>query len=69
MSDILESVRVVDKPTAIEAAGVSESTWERMEKRGETPPVTKVSARRIGYRLIDLQKWLDARRVVHESTA
>jgi predicted DNA-binding transcriptional regulator AlpA len=58
-----DSVRVVDEPTAIKLVGVSPRTWDRMRARGETPPVTKLSARRIGYRVSDLAKWLDARRV------
>jgi predicted DNA-binding transcriptional regulator AlpA len=57
-----DSVRVIDRAQAIEAVGLSWNTWERMEERGETPPVTKLSKRRIGYRVVDLQKWLDARR-------
>ena len=63
MSDAFESVRVVDEPTAIELTGVSPRAWDRMRARGETPPVTKLSARRIGYRLSDLKAWLDARRL------
>jgi len=63
MSDAFESVRVVDKPTAWELAGVSRRTWQRMEARGETPPVTQVSPNRVGYRLCDLKAWLDARRM------
>jgi predicted DNA-binding transcriptional regulator AlpA len=58
-----ESVKVVDEPTAIELVGVSARTWDRMRARGETPPVTQLSARRIGYRISDLRKWLDARRI------
>jgi hypothetical protein len=34
-----------------------------MRARGEAPPITKLSERRIGYRVIDLKEWLDARRV------
>jgi predicted DNA-binding transcriptional regulator AlpA len=62
-SDGLDSVRVLDEPTAIKLAGVSPRTWDRMRARGETPPITQISERRIGYRLIDLRAWLDARRV------
>ena len=63
MPDNFESVRVVDEPTAIKIIGVSPRTWDRMRARGETPPITKISERRIGYRLTDLKAWLDARRV------
>jgi predicted DNA-binding transcriptional regulator AlpA len=61
--DIFESVRVVDKSTAIELAGVSARTWDRMDAQGLTPPKTQISERRVGYRLSDLKVWLDARRV------
>ncbi len=63
MSDTLNSVRVVDEPTAIMLTGVSPRTWDRLRARGETPPHTRLSERRIGYRLVDLKAWLDARRV------
>jgi predicted DNA-binding transcriptional regulator AlpA len=63
MSDVFESVRVVDRPTAIKLAGLSPRTWDRLEAQGETPPRTQLSERRIGYRLVDLKAWLDARRV------
>jgi predicted DNA-binding transcriptional regulator AlpA len=62
-SDTLDSVRVVDEQTAIMLTGVSPRTWDRMRARGETPPHTKLSERRIGYRLVDLKAWLDSRRV------
>jgi hypothetical protein len=62
----LDLVRVVNKPTAVKAAGVSPRTWDRMEANGETPPITRISERRIGYRLLDLMAWLDARRVRRE---
>jgi hypothetical protein len=58
-----ESVRVVDRSTAISIAGVSPRTWDRLEARGETPPKTQLSAKRTGYRLIDQKTWLDARRI------
>jgi predicted DNA-binding transcriptional regulator AlpA len=63
MSDTLDSVRVVDEATAIMLTGVSPRTWDRLRARGETPPITKLSERRIGYRIVDLKAWLDARRV------
>jgi predicted DNA-binding transcriptional regulator AlpA len=68
LPDSLDSVRVLDEPTAIKLAGVSPRTWDRMRARGETPPITQISARRIGYRLIDLRAWLDARRVGEQPT-
>ena len=62
LAAVPDSVRVIDRAQAIEAVGLSWNTWERMEERGETPPVTKLSKRRIGYRVVDLQNWLDGRR-------
>jgi predicted DNA-binding transcriptional regulator AlpA len=63
-SDPFESVRVVDRPTAIAVTGISPRTWDRLEARGETPPKTRLSSNRIGYRISDLKAWLDARREV-----
>ena len=63
MSNDFNSVRVVPEPEAVRLVGVSPRTWDRMRARGETPPITRISERRVGYRLIDLQAWLDARRV------
>jgi predicted DNA-binding transcriptional regulator AlpA len=65
-SDVFESVRVIDEPTAIELAGVSARTWDRLRARGDLPPITRISEKRIGYRLVDLKAWLDARRIRRE---
>lgn len=62
MEDGFEDVRVVDEPTAIKIVGVSPRTWDRMRARGELPPKTRLSDYRVGYRLVDLKQWLDARR-------
>ena len=62
MDITLDSIRVVDEPTAIMLTGLSPRTWDRLRARGETPPVTKLSERRIGYRVADINAWLDARR-------
>ena len=60
--DDFDLVRVLTRPQTLKVVGVSDRTWQRMEDRGETPPKTALSPNRIGYRLIDIMKWLDARR-------
>jgi predicted DNA-binding transcriptional regulator AlpA len=60
-TDPLVLNRVVPRLRAIEIAGVSEATWERMERKGEGPKRVLVSERRVGYRVNDLLAWLDAR--------
>ena len=60
--DNFDSVRVLTKPEALKVVGLSDRTWYRMEQRGETPPKTQISPNRIGYRLLDIMKWLDQRR-------
>ena len=62
MSDDFEDIRVVGRKKAAELANISADTWDRMEKRDQTPPRTKISERRIGYRVADLRAWLDGRR-------
>jgi predicted DNA-binding transcriptional regulator AlpA len=63
MPNDFNSVRVIPEPEAVRHIGVSPRTWDRMRARGETPPITRISDRRVGYRLVDLEAWLDARRV------
>jgi predicted DNA-binding transcriptional regulator AlpA len=60
----LDLVRVLNRHETYKAIGVDERTFDRMEAAGDAPPKTQLSARRIGYRLIDVQNWLDARRRV-----
>ncbi len=67
--DEFEAVRVVDKTTVLKLVNLSSRTWEKMQARGETPPITRISERRAGYRLIDLRAWLDARRVSRSTMA
>src|SRR5580658_1792645 len=59
----LDSVRVLTKKETLHATGLSEDTWDRLKERGETPPETQLSERRFGYRLVDVKKWLDCRRI------
>jgi predicted DNA-binding transcriptional regulator AlpA len=68
MSDAFDLVRVVDEPTAIMLAGISPRTWDRLRAKGDIPPITRLSERRIGFRLVDLKTWLDARRVTSSTT-
>jgi hypothetical protein len=64
--DDLDSIRVVSKSIAIKAAGVSSRTWDRLEAIGDTPPLTRLSSNRFGYRIVDLRAWLDRRRIRRE---
>jgi predicted DNA-binding transcriptional regulator AlpA len=60
-SNVTEDLRVVPEPEAAYIAGVSVMTWQRMRHRGETPPLVQISRRRIGYRIGDIRKWIEAR--------
>jgi predicted DNA-binding transcriptional regulator AlpA len=64
MSEELESIRVLTRSQTLKVVGLSDRTWDRLEARGETPPKTRISECRIGYRLIDIKSWLDRRREV-----
>jgi len=62
MSDPFRSARIIPRRKAAELADVSVDTWDRLEAKGQTPPKVQISERRFGYRLIDFERWLDARR-------
>ena len=48
----------------IRVIGVDERTFDRLEAAGDAPPKTQLSKRRIGYRLVDIDTWLNGRRRV-----
>jgi len=58
----LDLVRVLTRPETIKAVGVSEKTWERLEALGDVPTKTRLFQGRVGYRLVHVKEWLDARR-------
>jgi predicted DNA-binding transcriptional regulator AlpA len=64
MLDLYENLRVVTNDQAAEIAGISPRTWARLKSLKKTPPITRISQRRVGYRMADLKAWLDARREV-----
>ena len=51
---------VIAENVAAAMIGVSLPTLRRRVRAGDGPPVIRLSERRIGYRLRDLRKWLDA---------
>ena len=55
---------VVAESATAEIIGVSKATLRRMVERGEGPRRIKLSARRIGYRMSDLEAWLRSREMV-----
>jgi predicted DNA-binding transcriptional regulator AlpA len=60
-SSDLDLIRVLNRPETIEAVGVSEKTWERLEALGDVPTKTRLSQGRIGYRVLHIKEWLDRR--------
>jgi predicted DNA-binding transcriptional regulator AlpA len=62
MDDDFKTIRVLSRPETIRLVGVSERTWERLEAAGDVPPKIRLSEGRIGFRVSDIDAWLDARR-------
>ena len=62
MANDLDVIRVLSRPETLKMVGLSDRTWDRLEARGETPPKTRISTNRIGYRVADIVRWLDQRR-------
>lgn len=58
-----DSIRVLTREDTIKTLGLSRATWERLERRGDVPPKTKLSQNRIGYRVTDVKAWLKDRLV------
>jgi len=61
--DAFNPLQVFSKPDTLKIIGISPRTWDRLEALGETPPKTRLSQNRVGYRASDIREWLDARRL------
>ena len=59
-----DDLKVYTKKETQKLLDLSGRTWDRLEALGETPPKTRLSPNRIGYRAPDIAAWLDARREV-----
>jgi predicted DNA-binding transcriptional regulator AlpA len=59
---VSDELKVYTKKETQKLIGLSGRTWDRLEALGETPPKTRLSTNRIGYRACDIAVWLDARR-------
>ena len=56
-------VKVLTEPEARDISGhISKRTWQRLDERGDLPAKTQLSDNRVGYRLVDIFRWLEARR-------
>jgi predicted DNA-binding transcriptional regulator AlpA len=62
MAEGLNAIRVLSETELRQMLGISERTFDRMRYRGDVPVKTQLSARRIGYRVSDVEQWLDRRR-------
>ena len=62
-----DELKVYTKKETQKLLGLSGRTWDRLEALGETPPKTRLSPNRIGYRARDIAAWLDARREVQSA--
>ena len=49
----------LSKAAVIQTVGLSGSTIDRMEVRGEFPPRIHISSRRVVWRHSDIQQWMD----------
>lgn len=52
--------RVISEKEAAEACGFSTVTLRRRIAAGKGPPVVRLSERRIGIRVGDLRRWIEA---------
>jgi predicted DNA-binding transcriptional regulator AlpA len=53
---------VIPRKAAAGLVGLSESTFDRVCRRGDGPAAVRLSARRVGFRLSDLMHWTANRR-------
>ena len=61
------SLKIMNADEICEALGISKGTLWELQRRGEFPPAIRVSARRRGWKVEDVESWLDQRRIVREA--
>ena len=61
--------RILRTPETARYVGLSKSWLEKQRMEGGGPPYIKLSSRAVGYRLDDLDHWLESRRVASTSDA
>lgn len=54
---------VISRKQVMRLTGLSETTLWRLEDRGDFPARVQLGARRIGWRVSDVDAWLESRRV------
>lgn len=58
---------LITRRAAADFLGVSERLLERKALDGSGPPFVRISVRRLGYRVRDLEAWLEARTFPHRA--
>ena len=57
----MEKMLVINERQRLELTGVSRSSWHRWERAGLVPGRIQLGPRRVGWRLSEIQDWLDNR--------
>jgi len=55
------SVRILRKPEVIARTGLSASSLERLERRGEFPPRRRLGPNAVGWLLDEIEAWVQGR--------
>ncbi len=57
----MPQIAIYRLPAVLEVTGLSKATIYRLLGRGEFPPRVQLSARCVGWRVADIDAWLEAR--------
>jgi prophage regulatory protein len=60
------SERIVRKPEAVKITGLSHVTLWRMERDGKFPKRIALGQKAVGWRLSDIEQWMETRMAVNE---
>ena len=61
MRNNLPPISIYRLPAVLQVTGLSKATIYRLLERGEFPPRVKLSPRCVGWRVADVDAWLDER--------
>lgn len=57
----MENRLVINERQRLELTGISRSSWYRWEQAGLVPKRIQLGPRRVGWRLAEIEEWLESR--------
>jgi predicted DNA-binding transcriptional regulator AlpA len=69
LPETMDAMRVLSTNQVCEITGYSPEGWRRLNREGKTPEPIRLSRTRYGWRVADIEAWIEARRIQRPKAA